>query len=143
MNEAKPDIETPVVVDEETTIVSEPSAMKVGHDEEEDDPVVPFVKRKRTSVNYNLDETGGYGTPTHMSPYSEPPAKKPRQTQKIRGVPIGVWRDSELPDDADKHVIYGFIDVHDRLRTRIYNVNRRGEEITTYAVTGVRVNYTC
>lgn len=129
------------MADEETIDVQAPSAT-VNHEEDEE-PAAPFAKRKRNSVsrnsvvNYIFDETG-YSTPQpHVSPYSEPPPKKPRQTQKIRGVPIGVWRDSELPDDADKHVIYGFIDVHDRLRTRIYNINRRSEEITTYAVTGV------
>jgi len=63
------------------------------------------------------------------TPTDEPLAKRPRNGPKVRGVIIGVWRDSSEIDDADKHVIYGFIDIHDRLRTRIYGMNRRGEEL--------------
>ncbi len=107
-----------------------------GQEEEEDEEVVtPFHKRKRASVNYNLDENNYKlmrGSPNNI----EPPAKRTKQSQKIRGVIIGVWRDSDQPDDADKHVIYGFIDIHDRLRTRIYGMNRRGEELIGNAPTG-------
>jgi len=105
----------------------------VAQDDEDDEE--PFVKRKRNSINYNGDEKG-YNRVPEFNPYSEPPVKRPRQSQKIRGVIIGVWRDSDQPDDADKHVIYGFIDIHDRLRTRIYGMNRRGEELVANAPTG-------
>jgi hypothetical protein len=111
--------------------------MMVGHEEEEDDEVVtPFHKRKRQSVNYNLDEN--YNKIARGSPNVDHPPKRTKSTlsQKIRGVIIGVWRDSDQPDDADKHVIYGFIDIHDRLRTRIYGMNRRGEELVGNAPTG-------
>lgn len=33
------------------------------------------------------------------------------------------------PDDANRHVIYSFIDNHDRLRATIHSINRRGEEL--------------
>lgn len=92
-----------------------------GHaDEEDEDAVLPFSKRKRSSINYNVDE---------KTPAEEPVVKRPKQSQKIRGVIIGVWRDSDQPSDEDKHVIFGFIDIHERLRTRIYGMNRRGEEL--------------
>jgi hypothetical protein len=99
-----------------------PMPVQNGHAEEddEDDVIPPFPKRKRSSTNYNLDET--------LAP-EEPAVKRSKQSQKIRGVIIGVWRDSDQPADEDKHVIFGFIDIHDRLRTRIYGMNRRGEEL--------------
>lgn len=97
--------------------------------------MTPYYKRKRQSINYNLDDMTYdklSGTPT-----DEPLAKRPRANgPKVRGVIIGVWRDSSEPDDADKHVIYGFIDIHDRLRTRIYGMNRRGEELIGNVPTG-------
>jgi hypothetical protein len=95
-----------------------------GHDEYEDEDVISSVsKRKRASVNYNVDDK------LRGSPYDEPSLKRVKQSPKIRGVILGVWRDSDQPNDADKHVIYGFIDIHDRLRTRIYGMNRRGQEV--------------
>jgi hypothetical protein len=105
-----------------------------GQDEEDDEEISFHKSRKRTAVNYH--EENNYRLVTRGSPQIEPPAKRSKQSQKIRGVIIGVWRDSDQPDDADKHVIYGFIDIHDRLRTRIYGMNRRGEELIANAPTG-------
>lgn len=135
-----------IVVEPPANGFPESSTAIVGQDEEEDDDVVaPFHKRKRPSINYNLDDVGYSklmkGSPTEDSPIGdspsvEPPAKRSKQSQKIRGVIIGVWRDSDQPDDNEKHVIYGFIDIHDRLRTRIYGMNRRGEELIGNVPTG-------
>ena len=77
-----------------------------------------------------------YSKALRGTPQSEPPVKRSKQSTKTRGVIIGVWLESELPNDTDKHVIYGFIDIHDRLRTRIYGMNRRGEELVANAPTG-------
>lgn len=63
------------------------------------------------------------------SPTDEPLLKRSKVQSKVRGVIIGVWRDSSESADEEKHVIYGFIDIHDRLRTRIYGMNRRGDEV--------------
>jgi hypothetical protein len=115
--------------------MAESSALLIGHEDEEEDEVIPFVKRKRPSINYNLDTNETYEN-LRGSPASERPVKRSRLSQKIRGVIIGVWRDSDRPDDADKHVIYGFIDIHDRLRTRIYGMNRKGEEVIANVPTG-------
>ncbi|KAE8453551.1 hypothetical protein EG329_010412 [Mollisiaceae sp. DMI_Dod_QoI] len=135
-NSLSTDTEKGIVVEAPSIGFAESSATMPGQEEEEDEEVVtPFHKRKRASVNYNLDENNYKlmrGSPNNI----EPPAKRTKQSQKIRGVIIGVWRDSDQPDDADKHVIYGFIDIHDRLRTRIYGMNRRGEELIGNAPTG-------
>jgi hypothetical protein len=100
-------------------------------DDEEAEVVTPFAKRKRSSVNYNVDDSGH-----DKAVRGEPVAKRSRNGPKIRGVIIGVWRDSDQPNDEDKHVIFGFIDIHDRLRTRIYAMNRRGEELIGNIPTG-------
>ncbi len=111
-----------------TMDLADSSTIMVGHDEDEDEEVVtPMHKRKRPSINYNLDEPT-YGK-VRGSPHSEPPVKRSKAGQNTRGVIIGVWRDSDQPDDNDKHVIYGFIDIHDRLRTRIYAINRRNQPL--------------
>ncbi|CAG8957157.1 hypothetical protein HYFRA_00009358 [Hymenoscyphus fraxineus] len=107
-----------------------PPAILLNPEEDEDEDVVtPLHKRKRTSVNYNLDNDSVSLDKARAPEEIEPIQKKPRNQAKVRGVIIGVWRDSSEPNDADKHVIYGFIDIHDRLRTRIYGMNRRGEEL--------------
>lgn len=104
-----------------------------GHDEEEEEIIPTFHKRKRTStVNY---DDSGYGKVMRSS-HNDAPVKRSKPGKNVRGVIIGVWRDSDQPDDEDKHVIYGFIDIHDRLRTRIYGMNRRGEEVVGNAPTG-------
>ncbi len=100
----------------------------LGNEDDDVEVVTPFTKRKRNSINYNLDDF--YDVPI------EPAAKRSRNGLKVRGVLIGVWRDSAEPDDANKHVIFGFIDIHDRLRTRIYAMNRRGEELISNIPTG-------
>jgi hypothetical protein len=110
------------------------SAIIVENGFDEDDEVqievaAPFAKRKRASVNYNIDDSGYDGA-------VEPVAKRSRNGPKIRGVILGVWRDSDQPKDEDKHVIFGFIDIHDRLRTRSYAMNRRGEELIGNIPTG-------
>ncbi|TVY60847.1 hypothetical protein LSUE1_G010021 [Lachnellula suecica] len=122
------DAEKGIIVDAPGIEIAEGSAILLNPDEEDDEDVVtPYYKRKRASINYNDDLTYDKIVRT---PTEEPAAKRPRNGgPKVRGVIIGVWRDSSEPDDADKHVIYGFIDIHDRLRTRIYGMNRRGEEL--------------
>ncbi|KAF4630512.1 hypothetical protein G7Y89_g7625 [Cudoniella acicularis] len=123
------DAEKGIIVDAPSMELAETSAILLNnHEEEEDEDVVtPYYKRKRTSVNYNLDDLSF--DKLRGTPHEEPVIKRSRTQPKVRGVIIGVWRDSSEVDDADKHVIYGFIDIHDRLRTRIYGMNRRGEEL--------------
>ncbi|TVY33657.1 hypothetical protein LSUB1_G008001 [Lachnellula subtilissima] len=131
------DAEKGIIVDTPGVQMADASAILLNPDEEDDeDTVTPYYKRKRASVNYNLDDLGYDKVPQGMAT-SEPAAKRSRGgSPRIRGVIIGVWRDSSEPNDVDKHVIYGFIDIHDRLRTRIYGMNRRGDELVGNIPTG-------
>ncbi|KAG9239175.1 hypothetical protein BJ875DRAFT_449123 [Amylocarpus encephaloides] len=118
------------------------SAMLLNPEEECEEDIITPHKRKRQAINYNLDGPTSYeqahGSPMDSPMNYEPAAKRPRALKgpTVRGVIIGVWRDSNEEDDQDKHVIYGFIDIHDRLRTRIYGMNRRGEELIGNIPTG-------
>jgi hypothetical protein len=115
--------------------LADSSAIMVENEEHDEDLVTPLQKRKRTPIDYSLDDLE-YNKMPRGSPNEEPSAKRPKPSQKVRGVIIGVWRDSDQPDDMEKHVIYGFIDIHDRLRTRIYGMNRRGEDLIGNIPTG-------
>lgn len=141
LNDAGDDAHNPLSTDtEKSIIVTAPSMdladspiMMNGHDDDEEQIFPSYHKRKRTSaINY---DDAGYGKVLRGSP-NDAPAKRSKPGKNVRGVIIGVWRDSDQPDDEDKHVIYGFIDIHDRLRTRIYGMNRRGEEVIGNAPTG-------
>lgn len=98
--------------------------------DDDDDVVTPYSKRKRQSINYNTDDFG------YSKQNEDHPIKRGKMSSRIRGVVIGLWRDSDQSNDEDKHVIFGFIDVHDRLRTRIYDMNRKGEEVGGNIPTG-------
>ncbi|KAI9055729.1 hypothetical protein LZ554_000670 [Drepanopeziza brunnea f. sp. 'monogermtubi'] len=106
------------------------------YDETEQEIITPHShhKRKRAST-VNYDESD-YGKALKASPSADGPAKRGKVAKPIRGVIIGLWRDSDQLDDDNKHVIFGFIDIHDRLRTRIYAMNRRGEDVFGNAPTG-------
>ncbi|PBP25722.1 tRNA splicing endonuclease subunit [Diplocarpon rosae] len=94
----------------------------------------PYQKRKRTSA-LNYDDAV-VGKSMGSSPIVDRPAKRGKPSKNTRGVIIGIWRDSNQLNDDDKHVVFGFIDIHDRLRTRIYGMNRRGEEVVGNLPTG-------
>ena len=112
--------------------LADTSAILINPDDGEDEELItPYQKRKRASINYNVDDALRFEGMRGSANTSAPIIKRPKTQSKpkIRGVIIGVWCDSSEPEDVDKHVIYGFIDVHDRLRTRIYGMNRRREEL--------------
>ncbi|KAK7735198.1 hypothetical protein SLS53_007588 [Cytospora paraplurivora] len=48
-----------------------------------------------------------------------------------RSVVLGYWRESQAPDGL-KHLVKGFIDSRDRLRTRIQPFNREGKIVTEH-----------
>lgn len=129
-----PNTEKSIVVTAPATLPADASAIMFDEtaigEEEDDDAVTPYSKRKRMSVNYTQGDTG------YDKQNDEHPVKRGKMSSKIRGVLIGVWRDSDQPKDEDKHVIFGFIDIHDRLRTRIYDMNRRDEEVGGNIPTG-------
>ncbi|OAA36125.1 hypothetical protein BBO_08297 [Beauveria brongniartii RCEF 3172] len=49
-----------------------------------------------------------------------------------KGVLIGHWRDSPVPELENKHAVIGSLDVYDRLRTRIRPFNKDGETLSDY-----------
>ncbi|POS85945.1 hypothetical protein EPUL_004312 [Erysiphe pulchra] len=133
------------------------SACSPEEEEEEDDdddeilqdevPIPISQKRKRSNEDNNEEDEGDEGdieedeeaedvedaednTSLSTLPSQESPlAKRPRSLKPTRGVIVGVWRDSCETSDEKKHVVFGFIDIHDRLRTRLYPMNRQGEEL--------------
>ncbi|EPE25691.1 hypothetical protein GLAREA_01603 [Glarea lozoyensis ATCC 20868] len=114
------------------------SAISINPDDEEIAVAAAQPKRKRTSINYNVDDALNFDD-IHVSPSITGPIIKRSKTlpkPNVRGVIIGVWRDSNELDVANKHVVFGFIDIHDRLRTRIYGMNRKREELVGNLPTG-------
>lgn len=96
-------------------------------------------KRKRASLyddlaeekmdNSILDDTAddlGASFSGTLQSKSGTPSQQP---SSAKSVILGYWRESEAPD-PDKHVVKGFIDSRDRLRTRIQPHNREGKIVT-------------
>ncbi|KAL2116901.1 hypothetical protein VTJ04DRAFT_9069 [Mycothermus thermophilus] len=89
------------------------------------------LKRKRPSGVYAESPNDDDASPT---PTEDLDARRPGRPAKpaapipgaVKGVLLGYWRDSPAEDDADKHAVVGFIDVRDRLRTRIQPTTRDG-----------------
>ncbi|KAI1135361.1 hypothetical protein F5Y05DRAFT_180374 [Hypoxylon sp. FL0543] len=103
--------------------------------DDDDEPILPYRKRKRTST-YN-DATDDKADASAIKDADETDASlakaKPRQKfdDDNKHVPIGYWRDSPVPQDEGKHSVVGFIDSRDRLRTRIRSIDLKGEHINT------------
>ncbi|KAI1111413.1 hypothetical protein F5Y14DRAFT_312695 [Nemania sp. NC0429] len=121
------------------------SPLRVTSDAEDDDatksddeePVSHYPKRKRAALYNDLgedkmdisvnDDATDVGTPR-----GGPQAKPALQgTRDAKGVMIGYWRDSPVPTVNGKHSVIGFMDVRDRLRTRIQHVTRSGDMINS------------
>jgi hypothetical protein len=99
---------------------------------EEEQPVVShYPKRKRASVYNDLSEDKIENSMIGEEPEPVPRSVKPmkRHVGSIKGVSLGYWRDSPVPDEKGKHGVIGFIDVRDRLRTRIQAIDRFGGTI--------------
>lgn len=115
-----------------TSIRNEDFIMTDAHDE----PVSHYPKRKRTSVFNDLSESKmempGSGTDAKPAP---PLFMKPKPARQslggVKGVVLGQWRDSPVPDLESKHAVIGFIDVRDRLRTRIQPFTLSGEPVSS------------
>ncbi|KAK1254355.1 hypothetical protein MKX08_008350 [Trichoderma sp. CBMAI-0020] len=92
----------------------------------QDEPVVShYPKRKRNSVFTDLSESkmelpnGADGSRTPVPGQSFKSKSSRQSLGTVRGVLLGHWRDSPIPDPQGRHAVIGFIDVRDRLRTRI------------------------
>ncbi|OTA85304.1 hypothetical protein M434DRAFT_163946 [Hypoxylon sp. CO27-5] len=119
-------------------VTSEREDIAMADAEEDDEPVSHYPKRKRTSTYTDLNDDkmdislikDADETDTSLT------KAKPRQRfdEDNKHVPIGYWRDSPVPEDEGKHgkhMVVGFIDVRDRLRTRIRSIDLNGEHINT------------
>ncbi|KAH7181793.1 hypothetical protein DER46DRAFT_545228 [Fusarium sp. MPI-SDFR-AT-0072] len=102
----------------------------------EDEPVAShYPKRKRNSIFHDLSERKmepvrslvDERQPQATTTKSKPPRLS---TGSVKGVTIGYWRDSEAPTVDLKHAVIGFIDVRERLRTRIQPTTLSGEMIS-------------
>ena len=97
---------------------------------EDKSPAPPYPKRKRASIYNELDEDKLEKSTVEET--EAPRASKPKThgIGGVKGVILGYWRDSPVPDEADKHAVIGFIDVRDRLRTRIQTTSRANKAIS-------------
>ncbi|KAJ4222130.1 hypothetical protein NW759_006555 [Fusarium solani] len=98
----------------------------------DDEPIVShYPKRKRTSILNDLNDSrieAPLSVPKERTPPAITRPKPARQSLgSVKGVTIGHWRDSPAPVDDLKHAVIGFIDVRERLRTRIQPVTLTGE----------------
>ncbi|KAL6861014.1 hypothetical protein J3F83DRAFT_228240 [Trichoderma novae-zelandiae] len=82
-----------------------------------------YPKRKRNSVFTDLSESKMEVHPDGARASLPAQGLKPKSSRQsigsVRGVLLGHWRDSTIPDPEHRHAVIGFIDVRDRLRTRI------------------------
>ncbi|KAK8087109.1 hypothetical protein PG994_002083 [Apiospora phragmitis] len=113
---------------------SEPEDTEMAQD---DGPAAHYPKRKRSSIYNDLSEDKLEGSlPSGADDGDERPASRATSVRRHgvgsnMSVLLGYWRDSPVPKAAGKHAVVGFMDVRDRLRTRIQNTTRNGDSINT------------
>lgn len=97
--------------------------------------VSPYPKRKRSSLHPDLSEdqiefrNGGTSPAPTGKTVGRPKANANHGVGNSPEVVLGYWRDSQAPDEKDKHEVIGFIDIRDRLRTRVQPHNRDHETL--------------
>ncbi|PHH76783.1 hypothetical protein CDD82_3850 [Ophiocordyceps australis] len=107
---------------------------------EDVEPVSPsaahYPKRKRSSLDngpkegFSASDTSRLHADDDSSSPEDVKARPNRQTLSgAKGVLLGVWRDSNVPTLARKHAVTGFIDIRDRLRTRVQPQTMEGESL--------------
>ncbi|RYP82294.1 hypothetical protein DL770_005632 [Monosporascus sp. CRB-9-2] len=122
-----------------------PALAHSDHDDEEmadrdgdEEPVTAYPKRKRSTIYTDLGEDKMDGIwKNGVLKGGDDADALPKSLQKrfgsahVKGIVLGYWRDSPVPQDKDKHAVIGFIDVRDRLRTRIQCHTRAGDAINS------------
>ncbi len=99
-----------------------------------DDKIIPhYPKRKRSSIYNDLGEDkmeiGSVKDGDDAGTTSQ--VQKRHGSANVKGVVLGYWRDSPVPGENGKHAVIGFMDIRDRLRTRIQSNTRHGDSINT------------
>jgi len=98
-------------------------------------PPSHYPKRKRSAVYADLGEdkmeTGSLKPEDDEA--AAKPARHPLPKRQVntnpKGTIVGYWRDSTVPNDEGKHAVIGFMDVRDRLRTRVHMQTVSGSAI--------------
>ncbi|KAF4979716.1 hypothetical protein FZEAL_4144 [Fusarium zealandicum] len=137
------ELEDEIVVGERVNGVRRSSPLRTVSDPEDetmadadDEPVTShYPKRKRTSLFNDLSESKI--EPPKAAPEEKAPAAAPTKPRaparqslgSVKGVTIGYWRDSPAPVENLKHAVIGFIDVRERLRTRIQPITLAGDPV--------------
>lgn len=138
-NGGTPKADAPAVPSEK----KDPNIMEVDGEDQLDPPAPAYPKRKRSYVFGDLtedkmnksllaDETDEEASPAPGPATAARSGKGPRTTHglaSVKGVTIGYWRESKAPP-GEKHIVKGFIDSRDRLRTRVQPCNRDGKVVT-------------
>ncbi|KAK1777013.1 hypothetical protein QBC45DRAFT_201277 [Copromyces sp. CBS 386.78] len=94
--------------------------------------VVLSSKRKRAGTGENVrDDISESPAAEEWKPRKRQGAgpKKTHGVGNVKSVKLGYWRDSIAEDKRDAHSVIGFIDVRDRLRTKIETVSRDGRSL--------------
>lgn len=125
--------------------VDKPSPLRVTSDAEDGDaadaedeePVSHYPKRKRTALYSDLgDDKMDISVTEDATDIGTPRGGTQAKSALLgardaKGITIGYWRDSPVPAVSGKHSVIGFMDVRDRLRTRIQHVTRSGDMINS------------
>ncbi|KAI1076385.1 hypothetical protein F5B20DRAFT_584293 [Whalleya microplaca] len=101
-----------------------------------------YPKRKRASIYNDLGEDKMESPVGNDDPLAAAAANAAAAAARLQGkkghgasasksVLLGYWRDSPVPQEKGKHAVIGFMDVRDRLRTRIQSSDREGAPINT------------
>lgn len=100
-------------------------------------PTSHYPKRKRSSISNGHAESD-VETPMHFPREEQERTALPSASNKaeprigrgnVKGVLVGHWRDSLVPENENKHAVIGFINADDKLRFRIQPTNKAGETI--------------
>lgn len=136
-NEHDPDLDTL-----EETIVAregcEETTTQMGHSAakkqavDKDTRASRYAGRKQTRPQI-FSKLEGKKTKIPTSTDAERPTRatrvEPQKSLAGKGVLLGHWKDSPVPDPEQKHAVIGYIDASNHLRTRIETVTKNGNMI--------------
>ncbi|KAI0181646.1 hypothetical protein GGR52DRAFT_47529 [Hypoxylon sp. FL1284] len=114
-------------------VTSERDDVEMADAEEDEEPVNHYPKRKRYSQFADLSDEAMDSALARDSLDENSGTPKGRSRQKLddgqKQVVLGAWRDSPVPHDAKRHSVVGFIDIRDRLRTRVVAMDVHGDPV--------------